>query len=350
MLNYGAYRRVVRAGIHDIDTLDGITLKIPKNVHGRFLIALGSLILYALVFLAIYPSVGAAGAALTVIPAAVFGWFLGVRGGLLFGFLAAPVNMLLFQWVGNFEASGLIPNLLATSAIVLVSAGIGWIKDLNQRVKQQAEALQAERTLLQEEIGRRVRAEERLTHEAFHDPLTNLPNRRFFLNRLEQALAWNKRNPDDLCAVLYLDLDRFKLINDSLGHDAGDQFLIDVASRLKSSVRSNDTVARMGGDEFVILLEAAATPATANAIVNRIQERLTGPYEAGGNALGSGASIGVVMNVTTYDRIDDILRDADMAMYLAKAGGGNCFKIFDVAMRAPSETTHFKQTCADSSL
>jgi diguanylate cyclase (GGDEF)-like protein len=167
-----------------------------------------------------------------------------------------------------------------------------------------------------------------LIHETLHDPLTTLPNRRLFVNRLEHAVAWGHRNSDSLAAVLYLDLDRFKSINDSLGHDAGDQLLIQVADRLKSSLRAIDTVARMGGDEFAILLESVSTPEEVITAVQRMQACLALPYEWKGKSIDSGASIGVVINLTAYEQIDDIVRDADIAMYQAKSDGGNEFRVF----------------------
>jgi diguanylate cyclase (GGDEF)-like protein len=258
---------------------------------------------------------------------------LGVRGGLVFALIAVLLNTLLFRIVGNTEAGALAPILFGSIAFGLVSTGIGYVKTLNQQVRQQAEALTAERASLQEEIVRRTRAEERLTHEALHDPLTSLPNRRLFFNRLEHAHAWSKRNPDNLCAVLYLDLNLFKTINDSLGHEAGDQLLIQVASRLRSSIRDVDTVARMGGDEFAILLEAASTTEDVKTIIQRIQMSLGSPYEWRGNSIVSGASIGGVMNIAPYEQIDAILRDADAAMYRAKASGDNQFVVFETGMR-----------------
>jgi diguanylate cyclase (GGDEF)-like protein len=184
----------------------------------------------------------------------------------------------------------------------------------------------------QEEIVRRTRAEEKLAREALHDPLTDLPNRRLFFNRLEHGHARSKRNPGSLCAVLYLDLNKFKAINDSLGHEAGDQLLKQVAGRLKTTVRDVDTVARMGGDEFAILLEAASSTKEVTTIVQRIQARLALPYDLSGREIVSEASIGVVMSIAAYQHMDDILRDADTAMYHAKASGRNQVKVFDAAI------------------
>jgi Amt family ammonium transporter len=173
-------------------------------------------------------------------------------------------------------------------------------------------------------------------HEALHDALTNLPNRRLFFDRLAHAIEWNKRSPGDLITVVYLDFDRFKVINDSMGPDVGDQLLVEMARRLKSSVRTMDTVARMGGDEFAILLEAAGNEKEVITIVKRLQKSLAAPFEADGNSIAITASIGIVMNLLRYEHMEDIMRDADIAMYNAK-GGRNDFKIFDVVMREQAD-------------
>ena len=290
-----------------------------------------SAVLYALLFPVLYPSIGLTAATLNAIPAIAFGWFLGARGGLLYAVFAMPINIFLFTLVGSGN-SGLLPNIVGTGAFMSASVGIGWVRDLNHRVNEQTQALYAERKLLQDEIVRRTRAEEKLAHEALHDPLTELPNRRLFFDRLRHAYAWSKRNPDNLCAVLYLDLNKFKTTNDSMGHEAGDHLLQQVAGRLKSYVRDIDTVARMGGDEFAILLEAASSPEDVTIIAQRIQSGLALPYDLQGRKIVSGASIGIVMSIAAYKQLDDILHDADTAMYNAKAGGGNRFKVSGVEM------------------
>jgi diguanylate cyclase (GGDEF)-like protein len=308
-------------------------MKISLNIWARIGIALASMGLYALAFFLLYPLTGSSALALSYIPPAIAGWLLGARGGLLSGILSFPLTALLLHLVGDTSANNLGGAVLGGSSVILLGWVIGWIKGLLDRLKKQAGELQEERTLLQEEVKRRIKAEELLIHETLHDPLTNLPNRKLFFNRLEHAVARSQRNSDSLCAVLYLDLDRFKSINDSLGHDAGDQLLIQVADRMKSSLRAIDTVARMGGDEFAILLEAASTPEEVITAVQRIQANLALPYEWKGKSIGSGASIGVVMNLTAYEQIDDIIRDADIAMYRAKGDGGNKFRVFEDGMR-----------------
>lgn len=310
-------------------------MKISRSTSVSFLIAVSSMLLYALIYLGVHPYLGLWAAAFNIIPAATFGSLIGVRGGFFYLLTAIPVNILLFNSVKS-PNNELTTHILGISAFTLVSVAIGWMRDLsglNDRIHKQTVELEMERKLLQEEIVRRTHAEEKLAHEALHDPLTDLPNRRLFFNRLEHAYAWSNRNPESLCAVLYLDLNKFKTINDSMGHEVGDHILKQVASRLQSMVRDIDTVARMGGDEFAILLEAASTSEEVITIVQRIQATLALPYDLQGREIVSESSIGVVMSIAAYQQLDDILRDADTAMYHAKASGGNQFKVFGVLMK-----------------
>jgi diguanylate cyclase (GGDEF)-like protein len=321
------------------------------SVFIRVGITLGSLLVYAVVFIILFPLGGPSSLSLAVIPMAISGWLLGVRGSLLFGILMMLVNTSLINSTIGFNIGASPPPQLPTNttfnpiALTLLSnagsflIGIisGWIRALVDRVNKQAEELREEREILQEEIKKRIQAEERLTHEALHDPLTNLPNRRMFASQIQHALARNKRNASQVFAVLYLDFDRFKIINDSLGHNVGDDILIGIAQRLKSSVRAMDTVARMGGDEFAILLEAVNTDDEVIMIVKRLQRNMTAPFEVGRNSIVMTASIGIVPNLLRYEQIDDIIRDADIAMYSAKVSGRNQFRVFDVAMREEAE-------------
>lgn len=213
--------------------------------------------------------------------------------------------------------------------------GVGWVRILNDKIHHQSRELQAERKQLKEEILKRTRAEERLPHEALHDPLTNLPNRHLLYDRIEHALARSKRDPDIFSALLYLGLNKFKPVNDTLGHKTGDQLLIEVAKRMKSTVRDVDTVGRMGGDEFAILLEGSSTQEKVISIIGRIQKSFTLPYEWDQHSVNIGASIGAVINIASYEQIEDIIRDADIAMYCAKTTGGGQFKIFDSGIQNP---------------
>jgi len=210
------------------------------------------------------------------------------------------------------------------------------LNHLNQAletVQQQAVELKETNDRLQIEIIERKKAEEQLSFDALHDGLTGLPNRALFLDRLGHALEYLKRRTDLRFSVLFLDLDYFKVINDSLGHPAGDQLLISVAKRLKTCMRATDTVARLGGDEFVILLDNIQDEAVLMSIINRIQEHLRQPHNFGGHEAYISTSIGVVPNILGYQKPDDILRDADIALYQAKDTGKARFVVFDESLR-----------------
>lgn len=185
---------------------------------------------------------------------------------------------------------------------------------------------------MQKEITERRRAEEQLEHQAFHDQLTNLPNRAMFMKLLKRLLDRPKRHKDYIFAVLFMDLDRFKIINDSLGHIKGDQLLVDVTQRLKGCLRPVDTVARFGGDEFAILIDDIKEITDALLVADRIQEKLTLPFNLGGQEVFSTVSIGIALSATGYQNEADILRDADAAMYRAKAHGRARYELFDTKM------------------
>jgi diguanylate cyclase (GGDEF)-like protein len=185
---------------------------------------------------------------------------------------------------------------------------------------------------LQVELIERKRAEEQLVYTALHDPLTDLPNRILFMDRLRHAMERAKRHKDHKYAVLFLDLDRFKVVNDSLGHNIGDQLLIESASRLMACLRTEDTVARLGGDEFVILLEDVQDSADAIRVAERMQNDLALPYDLEGHRVNVFVSMGIVLSGADYEQPDDILRDADIAMYRAKGQGLGRFEIFDPQM------------------
>jgi len=182
------------------------------------------------------------------------------------------------------------------------------------------------------DIHGRKMTEEQLLHDAMHDGLTQLPNLALFQDRLKVAIAQAQRRPDYLFAVLFFDLDRFKVINDSLGHAVGDRLLVAIARRLLSFLRPGDTVARLGGDEFAILANGIDDPRDAIRIAERIQEELSRPFDLGGHEVFTGASIGIAMSSTGYTCPQDVLRDADIAMYRAKSHGGKHHAVFDLTM------------------
>ncbi|HEX2039617.1 MAG TPA: EAL domain-containing protein [Acidimicrobiales bacterium] len=177
------------------------------------------------------------------------------------------------------------------------------------------------------DISERKAFEQELAHQAFHDTLTGLANRALFLDRLSQAHARASRT-GSLYSLLFIDLDRFKVVNDSLGHQAGDQLLIEVANRLKLCVRPGDTFARFGGDEFVVLLEDLVDEEDAVTVTERILEELREPFRVEGRDVSASASIGVVIGNQSYESPDHCLRDADVAMYRAKARGKATYEVF----------------------
>jgi diguanylate cyclase (GGDEF)-like protein/PAS domain S-box-containing protein len=184
------------------------------------------------------------------------------------------------------------------------------------------------------QVGRvveRARAERALAEQALHDHLTGLPNRALFLNRLNHALSRGDRTPN-LVAVLFLDLDRFKLINDSLGHDIGDALLVAVAQRLRGALRPGDTLARFGGDEFTILCDQLTDEEQALAVAQRMSDALLEPIGLAGGEVVVSTSIGVAFSGRPDDSADHLLRDADVAMYRAKEQGRARWEVFDVAM------------------
>jgi diguanylate cyclase (GGDEF)-like protein len=175
--------------------------------------------------------------------------------------------------------------------------------------------------------------QEQLWHQAFHDPLTGLPNRALFRDRLEQALARADRQLQSL-AILVLDLDNFKLVNDSLGHEQGDALLLSVAERLRTCLRGGDTAARLGGDEFTLLLEEVAGLDGAIHVAERLAEVLRAPLVLGGHDIVPTVSIGIALSAPRHSRPESLLRDAELAMYRAKADGKDRFAVFDRAMHA----------------
>jgi PAS domain S-box-containing protein len=204
--------------------------------------------------------------------------------------------------------------------------------------------------IVNRDITERKRAEELLAHNAFHDGLTNLPNRALFLDRLQHALTLSKRHPNYKFAVLLIDVDEFKIVNDSLGHSAVDELLIQIAQRLRDSVRrvdtvsrprtadvpsrlaDDDTLARLGGDEFTILLDDIRDPIEAVRVAERIQAELAPPFVIDQEEIVISASIGIASSASPHTQAEDLVRDADIAMYRAKRAGKARCEVSDTAM------------------
>jgi diguanylate cyclase (GGDEF)-like protein len=208
-----------------------------------------------------------------------------------------------------------------------------YTQQLSERVEERTAELNHANEILKNQISQRKEIELKLIHDAHHDSLTDLPNRSMFNSRLELALANKKRHPSNRFAVLFIDLDRFKIINDTLGHHAGDQFLIEVSRRLGLCIRGHDLLARLGGDEFVILLDNFEDTADVEEVASRIIHSISEPFVLENKEMYSGASIGIAHLDVTYQNAEEVVRDADAAMYQAKQQGRGRFVMFDKSMR-----------------
>ncbi|HVI58403.1 MAG TPA: EAL domain-containing protein [Luteimonas sp.] len=206
--------------------------------------------------------------------------------------------------------------------------------ELEFRVEARTRELESANRELRAQIGERVRAEQQLSHQARHDSLTGLPNRVVLLERLDAAIARMRDPQRPRFAVLFLDLDRFKLVNDSAGHAAGDEMLVEAGRRIAASLGEGTVVARLGGDEFAVLVEGVGDQATAEALAAKLLEELGEPMWIAGRELFPSASIGIALWEPRYRQGEDMLRDADAAMYRAKAHGRDRSALFDEEMRA----------------
>ena len=203
---------------------------------------------------------------------------------------------------------------------------------LDARVKERTTELLETNIRLQHEILERRKVERQLLYEALHDSLTDLPNRALFFDRLSRVIAGSTRHPEHLFAVLYLGLDQYKVVTESLGHDAGDRLLVQVAHRLRASIRPEDTIGCAGGDEFMVLVEDLKDASDVTRVARRIQEALAVPMEISGHTVFVTASIGIALSSTRYERHEDMIRDAQIAMFRAQAGSGGGHVIFDREM------------------
>jgi diguanylate cyclase (GGDEF)-like protein len=223
-----------------------------------------------------------------------------------------------------FDRSVMGDFFSASVVVIMTAVMVGFITD----------ALSHSNLQLHVELHERKLAEERLAFDALHDSLTGLPNRTLFMDRLGQKLEHVKRDPAATFAILYLDLDRFKVVNDSLGHSVGDQVLIATARRLTECVRADDTVSRLSGDEFAILLSDIKDSSDTVRLAYRVQEVLMSRSMLESIDRASTASIGIAIYNSNYTQPQEMLRDADTAMYRAKAHGGGRYQIFDASMYA----------------
>lgn len=204
--------------------------------------------------------------------------------------------------------------------------------ELEERVRERTQQLEQINQELTQEIVERKRIQAQLLEMALYDPLTGLPNRSLFMERLEKELKQASVEPFYRFSVLFLDCDRFKVINDSLGHLIGDELLISIARRFQECLREADTIARLGGDEFAILIPNLQTLSEATQVAQQLLKTLAQPFQLSRWQVFIGASIGIVLGCANYTQPEHLLRDADTAMYRAKASGKSQYQIFDSAM------------------
>jgi diguanylate cyclase (GGDEF)-like protein len=201
------------------------------------------------------------------------------------------------------------------------------------RANEQLELRVQERTReLRAEIVERQRAQEQLRHQVTQDSLTDLPNRGYLIDRLGYVLAHLRREPERRCALIYLDIDRSKQINDSLGQQVGDEVLREIARRLRGCIHEADVVARLAGDEFAVLLEDVASPDTAVQVAQHILAALAVPLMVAGREIECSASVGIAICDSRYARAEELMRDAEVGLQRAKAAGRNRFEIFNESL------------------
>jgi diguanylate cyclase (GGDEF)-like protein/PAS domain S-box-containing protein len=243
-----------------------------------------------------------------------------------------PLDRELFDRTLSTHLEGRSPHFECEYRVGLKDGSIRWFRVRGLAIwneNNQPERIAGSQT----DITEYYKVREQLTHDALHDPMTGLPNRTLFMDRIGQAIKKSIRRENYLCSVLFLDLDRFKLINDSLGHIAGDSLLVEVANRLRECLRSEDTIARLGGDEFVILLDNIKSTEDSVNIARKILNTFKKSFIIDGQEIFSSVSIGIALGGPEYNAPDDLLRDADTAMYRAKHLGKNRYELFGNHLR-----------------
>jgi len=242
----------------------------------------------------------------------------------------------LFRFLDYIPQASTITILTSISALVIISLYLSRtiaksaIKELDKYDKKLNRILNS----MKQEVKDREEIENQLTQLVYYDQLTNLPNRDLFMKQLNRVSERRKKHANYLFAILFMDIDNFKIVNDSFGHIVGDDLLISIAKRLKICVRSVDTVARFSGDEFAILIDDISDKSYAIDVADRILKELKSPFKLNGQEVIISASIGIVQSTISYENKENFLRDADIAMYRAKTNGKARYEMFDSDMHA----------------
>lgn len=249
-----------------------------------------------------------------------------------------PADLMAVLAPSGHTTDGPLPRLLQCAEVIWTgdrAAGmtVAYGAGAGRLDRRDIEAVETALGIMQG-IVERKRAEQRVLHDAFHDTLTGLPNRTLFIEHLDQAIGRAQRANGYLFSVLFIDIDRFKVVNDGLGHDSGDRMLVAVGQRMKRAVRGGDVVARLGGDEFAVLADDLTELGDALRLADRIQEQFAQPFELDGRDVVVSASIGIARNAPQCRTGGQLLRDADIAMYRAKEFGGGQHRLFDSGMHS----------------